>query len=50
MPSADKAFVGDVTKNNEINEFYKRVEREYEELINRKKLGGALTYIGVKDV
>ena len=49
MSSADKAFVSDVTKDDEINEFYKRVEREYEELINSKKLGGALIYTGVKE-
>ena len=50
MSSADKAFVGDVTKDDEINKFYKRVEGEYEELINRKKLGGALVYTAVKNV
>ena len=50
MSGADKAFVGDVTKDDEINEFYKRVEREYEELINSKKLGGALIYTGVKEI
>ena len=50
MSNADKAFVGNVTKDDEINEFYKRVEREYEELINDKNLGGALIYIGVKNV
>ena len=50
MSSADKAFVGDVTKNKKINEFYTRVELEYEELINSEILGGALIYNGVKNV
>ena len=49
MSSADKAFVSDVTKDDDINEFYKRVEREYEDLINSKMLGGALIYTGVKE-
>ena len=49
MSSADKAFVGDVTKDDGINEFYKRVEREYEDLINSRMLGGALIYTGVKE-
>ena len=50
MSSADKAFVSDVTKNEVINEFYKRVEKEYEDLINSKMLGGALIYTGVKEI
>jgi|TARA_R110000851_G_scaffold89266_7_gene194600 2-polyprenyl-3-methyl-5-hydroxy-6-metoxy-1,4-benzoquinol methylase len=49
MSSADKAFISDVTKDDDINEFYKRVEREYEDLINSKMLGGALIYTGVKE-
>ena len=49
MSSADKAFVGDVTKDDDINDFYKRVEKEYEDLINSKMLGGALIYTGVKE-
>ena len=50
MSNANKAFVNDVSRNDKINEFYKRVEKEYEELINDKNLGGALIYTGIKNV
>jgi hypothetical protein len=53
MGSAEKAFVGDVIKNNDslsdkINNFYKKVEFEYEQLINENMGGGALIFSGVK--
>ena len=50
MALADMAFVGDVTKNMKINRFYKKVELEYEKMINKEMLGGALIYTGTKDV
>jgi SAM-dependent methyltransferase len=55
MVTAEKAFVGDVIKNNDslsdkINNFYKKVELEYEQLINENMAGGALIFSGVKDV
>ena len=48
MPTANTAFVGDVTKNEKINDFYKKVELEYEKLINDEMLGGALIFKGTK--
>jgi len=50
MLSADKAFVSNVSKNEKINEFYKRVELEYEKLINDEMLGGALIFNGIKKI
>lgn len=54
MGSAEKAFVGNIIKNNDslsdkINNFYKKVELEYEQLINENMAGGALIFNGVKN-
>ena len=48
MSTANTAFDGDVTKNKKINDFYKKVELEYEKLINDEMLGGALIFKGTK--
>ena len=55
MGSAEKAFIGEVINNddslsNKINDFYKKVELEYEKLINENMAGGALIFSGVKNV
>jgi 2-polyprenyl-3-methyl-5-hydroxy-6-metoxy-1,4-benzoquinol methylase len=54
MATAEKAFVGEIISNNDalsnkINNFYKRVELEYENLINENMAGGALIFSGVKN-
>ena len=47
MSTANTAIVGDVTKNKKINDFYKKVELEYEKLIN-DEISIALIYKGTK--